>query len=368
MRPNLLVIGPKPPPLHGVSYLTECILKSEYLQARYSIRYIEQAFSSNLSEMGRLSLSKVSHLVNILFKELWCLAGGVGAIYLPLGLTALALIRDVVLVLPGILFRVPVVVCVGGQGLSRLVSQLPILGRIAAIVLSRSYLIAPSEAVFAEVRKTLPRAKVVMLPHGIAGIGCVGRKPQPRTKNAFFLSNLLVQKGVLDLVRAIPLVLDRVPDATFTIAGGPGDTEALEAVKSVCEDYECVTYLGAVYGVDREPLFADASIFVFPTHREGFGLVVVEAMSAGLPVVGTRVGGLIDLVKHGTTGLLVPAHDHVALADRIVALLRDPGRARQMGASGRARFDQNFTIRTWERGMDATIVSALRDEAASSFR
>ena len=77
-------------------------------------------------------------------------------------------------------------------------------------------------------------------------------------------------------------------------------------------------------------------------HSESFGLVALEAMQAGCPVVATRTGGLAEIVVDGETGYLVPVDDLGALADRILALLKDRALAMRMGEAGRARAEQDF--------------------------
>jgi glycosyltransferase involved in cell wall biosynthesis len=87
-------------------------------------------------------------------------------------------------------------------------------------------------------------------------------------------------------------------------------------------------------------------IFVCPSLYEGFGIAIVEAMAAGRPVIASRVGGIPEIVVHEDTGLLVPPGDAGALADAIAALLSRPDRARAMGARGRERARQRFSIET----------------------
>ena len=83
---------------------------------------------------------------------------------------------------------------------------------------------------------------------------------------------------------------------------------------------------------------------VLPSKDEPFGIVLVEAMAAGKPVVATRTGGPLDIVEEGVTGLLVEAGDDKQLADAILELLGDPERAAAMGQAGRKRAEEHFDI------------------------
>lgn len=93
-------------------------------------------------------------------------------------------------------------------------------------------------------------------------------------------------------------------------------------------------------------LLAQASMFVLPSLSEGVSLSLLEAMATGLPVVATRVGGNVEVVQDGQTGLLVPVRDASRLASAIIRLAGDPEYSRQIGAAGRCRVETTFNVRT----------------------
>jgi glycosyltransferase involved in cell wall biosynthesis len=104
-----------------------------------------------------------------------------------------------------------------------------------------------------------------------------------------------------------------------------------------------VHFLGHVEHGKLPAHYAKADLLVLPSRMESFGLVLVEAMACGLPVVATRVGGIPEVVEDGVTGLLVPPNDPEALAEGINSLLEDPDRMKAMGARGRERAKEHFT-------------------------
>jgi glycosyltransferase involved in cell wall biosynthesis len=106
---------------------------------------------------------------------------------------------------------------------------------------------------------------------------------------------------------------------------------------------ERVRFRGVAYG-DMPTLYEQADIVVYPTvGDEPYGLVPLEAMSCGRPVVATRSGGIAETVIDGQTGFLVAREDIVGLADRVAALLDDPALARRMGQAGRERVNSEFS-------------------------
>jgi starch synthase len=166
----------------------------------------------------------------------------------------------------------------------------------------------------------------------------------------------------LELVRD-PVIL--LVGRNFVSKGGPELLEAFSRVRHahprarlaiVSSRAPARLPPGAVFHglLDKEPLarlYATASIFALPTRREAFGLSFVEAMAFGLPVVGSRIEAIPEIVAHGETGLLVPPGDPAALADALTTLLADPARARRMGAAGRARVAERFSWRRAAGGM-----------------
>lgn len=135
------------------------------------------------------------------------------------------------------------------------------------------------------------------------------------------------RKGGRVLLEAMRIVRGRVPRARLLVAGAPPPARVPERT----------AFLGPVGLAELPGLFAQSTVFAMPTLQEPFGLAFLDAMACGLPCIGTRVEAVPEIVRDGETGLLVPPGDPVALAAALERLLCDPGRARAMGARGRAR-------------------------------
>ena len=123
-----------------------------------------------------------------------------------------------------------------------------------------------------------------------------------------------------------------------------------------------VDFVGWVDPAKIPELINAATVVVVPSRwEEAFGLVALEAAQMARPVVGTRVGGLPEVVRDGETGLVVPKEDPVALADAMIRLLADPRRATAMGQNARRRALEHFG---WEHFLDAydALYRRLLDE------
>jgi glycosyltransferase involved in cell wall biosynthesis len=162
---------------------------------------------------------------------------------------------------------------------------------------------------------------------------------------AFLVGNvgrLAPQKGQRHLIEAMPLLLEHVPTAHAVIAGG-GDLEPyLRELAEELEVDERVHVLGPRQDVPA--LMHALDVFAMPSIWEGFGLVLLEAMAAGKPIVASRTATIPEVVLDNETGLLVPAGDAVALADALARLAEDRELARRLGEAGRERLQKHFSI------------------------
>lgn len=110
-----------------------------------------------------------------------------------------------------------------------------------------------------------------------------------------------------------------------------------------------VTLRGGLPPAGVRAALLDADVFLFPSLNEGLGVAAIEAMGCGLPVIGSRIGGIPEVVDDGVTGLLVPVGDSNAIAFAIVQLAEDPGLAAAMGGAGRGRAHERFDAQTQMR-------------------
>ncbi|MBV8719929.1 MAG: glycosyltransferase [Chloroflexi bacterium] len=156
------------------------------------------------------------------------------------------------------------------------------------------------------------------------------------------VGRLALQKGQRHLIGAMPLLLERVPRAHAVIAGSGDLEDYLRDLALEVGVADRVHVLGPRRDVPA--LMHAMDVFAMPSIWEGFGLVLLEAMAAGRPIVASRVATIPEVVLDGETGVLVPAGDPVALADALAGLAMDSARARAYGDAGRERLRTQFSI------------------------
>lgn len=177
------------------------------------------------------------------------------------------------------------------------------------------------------------------------------------------VANILSWKGHTEFLQAAALVYAAHPDAHFVVAGAPSDSalfSRLMQLRYMLGLDDCFHYLGDV--ISTAPLYQLASVICLLSHTEGLPNVVLEAMSAGRPVVATNVGGTGELVVDGDTGFLVDAGDVKMAANRICALLVSDRLAGEMSTAALRRVKQHFSLHRMITQLEGVYESALRGD------
>ncbi|UCC73656.1 MAG: N-acetyl-alpha-D-glucosaminyl L-malate synthase BshA [Gemmatimonadota bacterium] len=155
------------------------------------------------------------------------------------------------------------------------------------------------------------------------------------------ISNFRPVKRVGDVVRVSARVMERVPARLIFVGDGPDRHMAEDKARSLGIG-DRVVFLGKQESVAE--LLACADLFLLPSESESFGLSALEAMASEVPVVGTRCGGLEELVEDGSTGRLLPVGAVDAMADAAIEILSEPGRQQAMGRAGRAEAEEAYSV------------------------
>jgi glycosyltransferase involved in cell wall biosynthesis len=165
------------------------------------------------------------------------------------------------------------------------------------------------------------------------------------------IARLAAQKAIHVLLDATPLLLRDDPATRLLIVGDGPLRAALEHRARELGISHAVTFAG--YQEDVVSAYGAMDVFVLPSRDEGYGLVFLEAMAMGVPVVGTRVIGTTDAVEDGVTGLLVPYNDAPALAQAVLRILGDPELACRLRGTAAERVRRGFSRERWTAQVEA---------------
>src|SRR6185295_16402186 len=149
-------------------------------------------------------------------------------------------------------------------------------------------------------------------------------------------------KGHDQLLEALPNLLAEHPETRLVIAGDGDDRARLEAKAAALGIGGVVAFTGFVSEATLAELYRRCAAFAMPSRGEGFGLVYLEAMRAGKPVLAARGSAAEEIVHHGETGILVDPDDREELPAALAHLLAEPETARRMGEAGRERWQRDF--------------------------
>jgi phosphatidylinositol alpha-1,6-mannosyltransferase len=163
-------------------------------------------------------------------------------------------------------------------------------------------------------------------------------------------------KGHDQLMLAWPRVLAEIPDATLVMVGRGDDVERLRAKAAALGVGRAIQFPGYLSDAALRSVLRHAAVFAMPSRGEGFGLVYLQAMQAGIPCLGSRDDAAADVIVDGETGLLVPEQDPEAIAGALARLLTDEAMRRRMGEAARRRFESVFTYPRF-RARLATILA-----------
>jgi glycosyltransferase involved in cell wall biosynthesis len=217
------------------------------------------------------------------------------------------------------------------------------------------------------VHKIEPAARTTIIGNPVSVPISVAPLERPARK-VLYLGWLQRDKGVLDLLMAIPTVLRSVPEATFVIAGsGGGDVESIMDLARSLRIEQSLRFPGWVDGDKKRDLLRESDVFVLPSYYEGLPVGVLEAMACGVPVIATAVGGIPDVIEDRVNGLLVRPGQSEALARAMVIMLTDGAlRSRLREAAHRAVHQRYSTeaviahLETLYRGLGVNVDSIDR--------
>ena len=278
----------------------------------------------------------------------------------------------------GALMRTPVVITVHGGDVFGLRSRM--MARFKRVALVRAAAVtvnsSATEAAVHELAPSLP--SLYRIPMGVslprAGHDGAAREIRSRRRRGagpllLFVGRLVEEKGLGDLIRAVAALQATLPYVSLVVLGEGQDRAAFEALAADLGVAERVAFLGWAAAEQVPAYLAAADIFIGPSKRapdgwvEAQGLTFAEAMMAGTPVIGTRSGGIPDVVRHEHTGLLVGEGRPEEIAAEVARLRADSNLAQELARAGR-----ELAMATFSRDRTAWRFTELFEQIAKDPR
>lgn len=352
IKPRILMIGALPPPAIGPFLAMQRLVESPVLNDAFTIDFLDISDRRAPTNIGRLDWLNVLLGVKHAFQCLGrLLSHPVDLVYLGLSQGTWGYLRDVTFIVPALCLGRPLVLHLRGSEFRTFYGEMSgwlrwltrwMLSRAACVIVLGHGLRRVFDGLVSPDR-------VIVIPNGI---DCEAFAPvpsvavRPTGKRLLYLSSLKKRKGLFLLLEALPAVFAQHEDASLTIAGrwqSEAEHTEAEALIARLGLQSRLTFVGEVSGAEKIRLFLAHDVFVFtPVEPEGLPWVILEAMSAALPVVTTDQGAIAEVVEPDKTGFIVsPAPQGVA--ERICFLLNHPDQAQAMGETGRTRVREHFS-------------------------
>jgi glycosyltransferase involved in cell wall biosynthesis len=372
-RPRLLIVGPTPPPHHGMTTATLALLESPTLNAAYQVLHLDNADRRSQDNMGQLDVRNVAlglrHAATLV---VMLLRHRPALVYLPVSQNRWAYVRDAVFIVLCRVAGVPVLTHLNGAGFRDFYESTDAATRW--LVRTTSRCLAGAAVLGTGLRwiyaGLVPEARTHVVPNGIPDPFPEGppSRPGDGLPRITYLGTLIRTKGFPELLRVAGRLRDAGVEARFVFAGAwNSESERSEAMELVARHRleDVVEWAGVVAGDAKRRVLEQADVFVLPTRYppEGQPFAILEAMAAGLPVVSTARGAIADMVEDGVTGVLVSEGDEVALQEALRLLVESSAERSRLGAAARARYEERFTeeattrrlveVLDRARGMDA---------------
>ena len=343
-----------PPPIHGAAIVGGYIKNSHTIKHAFHTEYINLSTSVSIDDIGKNSLSKWLRYAKIIlktfFKGLWWRPQ---LVYITLTSHGLGLWKDSLIVAVCRVLGLKHVLHFHNKGVMAYSHQSKYADTLYRFVFRNAKVILLSPLLYQDIAAYVGKGKVFYCANGIPDMSeeiFIHRKPSNAPVELLFLSNLIVSKGIWDLLGACEILKNKGIAFKCSLVGGEGDIRVVELEAQIQNRGlgTNVRYLGKQYGDEKTVIFQSADIFIHPTHEDCFPLVLLEAMQFALPIVSTKEGAIPEIVDDGITGFIVPKRDPQAIADKLALFIENADLRKQMGQAGRKKYESAYTLEHFE--------------------
>lgn len=352
-----------PPPFTGATYINSLVNNSRLLNNTFLISKINVSYKSSIESRRVFSISKFFKIISyhfLLLKGLIWFKPHI--IYFQISPLGWAFLRDCTYIFLIKIFRKKLVLHLHGKGIAKSTSKSLLLSWLYKFVFNGSELICLSESLTYDIKQVYQK-KLYIVPNAIAQFENINIKKRKGNRlRVLFLSNILKSKGFLDFLDSIEIFQKNNCDEIEAIIIGTAidfskDQINYEISKRNLNDV--VNYKGPLYGKEKQNALSIADVLVFPTLNDVWGLVILEAMQIGIPVIATREGAIPEIIEDGVTGFIVSKHSPDQIAEKLNFFVNNPDYIQKMGNAGKKRYLEKYTLDIFETNMKNVFEDVL---------
>jgi glycosyltransferase involved in cell wall biosynthesis len=348
-KPVVFIFGKLPPPYMGPAVATEILLLSP-LKNDFELIHIDTKTNTDLRQIGKWSFNKIlknTEIYQQIIRKGFALKPQL--VLIPISQSTVGFLKDSLFILFSRIICRKVLLHLRGSEFKIWMDRSNIFTRLyvksifrlcAGVIVLGNNLRYLFKGYFSE-------NKIYVAPNG-GDYKIPERKKDDNGKvNILYLGNLQSSKGIEDLIEAIRLLPKEVSRQTeVDVIGGWRDEKMRNKCLEICNTNQLpVTFHSPEKSPQKLQFMANADIFVFPPREpEGHPWVIVEAMAAGLPIISTDRGAIIESVEDGINGYIVPLADPKSLSEKLIELCVAPEKRKRMGVSSRKKYESGFTL------------------------
>lgn len=368
MKSKILFIMHMPPPVHGAAMVGKYVHDSEIINSSFECHYLNLTLAKSLSDLGKGGIRKLKDFYN----QLKQIRKEVKAVnphlcYVTPNAKGVPFYKDFCVVMVLKMMKQKVIVHYHNKGVATRQNN-GFDNLLYKIFFKNLKVILLAENLYSDVKKYVNHKDIYICPNGIPIHKSLPAVPKDKF-NILFLSNMMKEKGVWDLMKACNLLKRKRYDFHCYFVGQWSDITQEEFEKKRIEyalqDY--ITACGAKYSTEKDFFFSQTDVFIFPTHNEAFGLVLLEAMRYNIPCIATNEGGIPSIIEENKTGFIIRKHSSEEIAGKIEYFMKHPEQLVAMGKAGNKKLLKEFTLEKFEIRMRDILEHCIIDSKSQKL-
>ena len=358
-KQKILICGILPPPLFGHSAMYKILMESSFVDA-FDITFLDMKFWS-YAQHKKVNIVKLLKLVKYLFQYVYLIITKRPRYVLyNMSFDKMPLLKDFLFCFIGKIFGCRIVIHDMGQYVRELYDS---SGKIYQTLIRWMMNNTTACILLGEKTKSaydgfVESKRLISVPGSVEDTKSIPWEGNERNQsqkkiNVLYFSYMTESKGVLTAFKAASKVLNRNEFICFTFAGPIGSDAIQESYNHLSHQFNSrVNYLGYIEDVrERTKIYREADIFIFPTLRDVFGLVLLHAMAEKLPIVASVEGTIPEIIKDEENGFLIEKNNDEQLAQRIEKLANDHALRLTIGEANRQRYEEFYSPKVYGENM-----------------
>lgn len=364
---NILLFLKLPPPLTGATLMNKFVAESKLLKDNFNIDLIPISYKTKIEDVRIFSFHKIVTIFKLHIRLIAALIKfKPKLIYFQISPLGWAFYRDCTYIVFMKMFRSHIIYHMHGKGVQEYAASSPFRRKLYKWAFKKSSVICLSESLTTDLSNII-NYKPYIVNNGIPIVSLASRANNKgnNTIHVLFLSNLIVSKGIFVFLDAIRIFHNKFNGNIIASIVGKETELSREELNSEIEKRslsQYVNYLGAKYNDEKNEIYQNTDILIYPTYNDVWGLVILEAMQFSIPVIASREGAIPEIVDDGITGFLVDKHSPEQIAEKLELLLKNADLRERMAKAGREKFLEKYTLDIFEKNIIAVFQDIIKKD------